>query len=257
MSFLQSGYGAIALSVAVVAIALAFSQRVVRNVAQPMTSKPYAWNDDDWGPLVFGAVGMLVVGYQREAGVWSYFIDLASFTVAASLVATCKPRTLWRRLGLVIIGVHGAQVLATNSNAPLNPYWASSVGQEAVAVSTDPSWLHVGVAAAVVFLVVFLAREAIKNKATQAKLVIGVDDVASLAAGFAGMVIGMVLQHGKASVWDYAVDIGALSLGALLFATAPLATWPRRVGALMIGLHMAQVLVTDLTAPLHDWAQSF
>lgn len=59
------------------------------------------------------------------------------------------------------------------------------------------------------------------------------------------MLASAALQLAPASAWSPLVDLGSFAIGTSLVVTSPPASWPRRVGALIIGIHLAQVLWTN------------
>lgn len=70
-------------------------------------------------------------------------------------------------------------------------------------------------------------------------------DVALAAAGALVMVAAAALQREPASAWSPLVDLGSFAAGASLLAVSPIGSWPRAVGALILGIHAAQLLWTN------------
>lgn len=72
-----------------------------------------------------------------------------------------------------------------------------------------------------------------------------VQDLLWYAAGLGVMVAAAWTQLAPASAWSPVVDLGSFAVGTSLVVTNPPGSWPRRVGALILGIHAAQVLFTN------------
>lgn len=64
-------------------------------------------------------------------------------------------------------------------------------------------------------------------------------DLLFLALGYAVM-----LKSGK-SVWSPLIDGGSFIVASSLIISQPVNSWPRRVGMLQFGVHLAQLTTTD------------
>lgn len=64
-------------------------------------------------------------------------------------------------------------------------------------------------------------------------------DFIFMAIGF-----GVMTSSGK-SVWSPIIDTGSFAVASSLILTQPKGSWPRQVGMLQFGVHLAQLLVTD------------
>lgn len=74
-------------------------------------------------------------------------------------------------------------------------------------------------------------------------------DLLGMGLGFAGMVISAALQSEPASTWSAFIDLGSFAVGTSLIVTSAPHSWPRHVGTFIVGIHLAQVLVTNAGAP--------
>lgn len=61
---------------------------------------------------------------------------------------------------------------------------------------------------------------------------------------FLGIGYGVMVASGK-SVWSPIIDGGSFIVASSLIVTQPHNSWPRRVGMLQFGVHLAQLLHTD------------
>jgi hypothetical protein len=64
-------------------------------------------------------------------------------------------------------------------------------------------------------------------------------DLLFLAVGY-----GVMVSSGK-SVWSPIIDTGSFVVASSLILTQPKGSWPRQVGFLQFGVHLAQLLTTD------------
>jgi hypothetical protein len=118
---------------------------------------------------------------------------------------------------------------------------------------TAIAWVWVGLSAGVVLLTGLLARRFVVNPATKKPFRLEANDFIPLSLGFIGMVISALLEAGQASVWSYFIDLGSFAVGTSLVVTSPPKSWPRLVGLLVLGIHIAQVLATNSNAPLIEY----
>lgn len=102
----------LAASLVVVVAAALITPIALRRRAAPLLPQDGIW----------AAVGALVMiasaALQTEpASAWSPLVDLGSFAVGTSLVVVSPPMSWPRHVGMLILGIHGAQVLFTNENS--------------------------------------------------------------------------------------------------------------------------------------------
>lgn len=91
-----------------------------RLVPRPASRARFEFDDDDPKAFLIGFAGMVISALLEEhASVWSWFIDIGSFAIGTSMVVTSRPKSWPRVVGLFVLGIHAAQVVATNHVAPL------------------------------------------------------------------------------------------------------------------------------------------
>lgn len=103
----------LALSLGVVILAGILAPLIVKRRAPPFVPRDLVW-------LALGGVVMLAAAVVQlaPASAWSPLVDLGSLAVGTSLLVTCAPGTWPRHVGALILGIHLAQVIATNPGAP-------------------------------------------------------------------------------------------------------------------------------------------
>lgn len=75
-------------------------------------------------------------------------------------------------------------------------------------------------------------------------------DLVPFALGVVGMIVSAMIQVAPASTWSWFIDLGSFAVGTSLLVTCSIGSWPRRVGALILGIHAAQVVFTNTNAVL-------
>lgn len=124
----------VVISVGIV-VAVVAGLRALRKAKDP----PLAVTDAPWFLLGVAVMVASDIAQSAPASAWSYVVDCGSFAVGATLIGTTKPknwffpnkrteraameermRTWPRNVGLLILGIHFAQVFFTNEGAPLS-----------------------------------------------------------------------------------------------------------------------------------------
>lgn len=124
----------VVLSVAIV-VGVVAALRYLRQAKDP----PLAVTDIPWFALGVGVMVASDLAQSAPASAWSYVVDVGSFAVGATLLGVTRPhnwfnpgkrpgkatmedrmRTWPRNVGLLILGIHFAQVFFTNDGAPLS-----------------------------------------------------------------------------------------------------------------------------------------
>lgn len=97
------------------------SRRVGAGRITPTPKTPMGPVALDAIPFGIGFLGQTIAAVlQDTASVWSYFIDLGAFAVATVLIVVYKPNSVARIVGLLIFGIHFAQIVISSDNSPLN-----------------------------------------------------------------------------------------------------------------------------------------
>lgn len=97
------------------------SRRVGAGKITPTPPKPIGPVPLDAVPFGIGFLGQTIAAIlQDAASVWSYFIDLGAFAVATVLIVVYKPNSVARIVGLLIFGIHAAQIVVSSDNSPMH-----------------------------------------------------------------------------------------------------------------------------------------
>lgn len=70
-------------------------------------------------------------------------------------------------------------------------------------------------------------------------------DILFLVVGFGGMFWSATFSKDRPSVWNPLIDLASFAVAVSLIFLYPANSWARRVGMLIFGVHLAQVLQTN------------